>query len=73
MTTKLNPFQISLLRTAIEYFTDAKKEEIEYDWVEGQHDDAIESCKAWIFDAVEVDALLKKMYREAVTNRSDDK
>ncbi len=67
MTTKLNPFQISLLRTAIEYFIDAKKDEIEYDWVEGQHDEAIESCKAWMSDAEEVDALLKIMYREAVT------
>ena len=65
----LNPFQISLLRTAIEYFIDAKKDEIEYDWVAGQHDDAIESCKAWIADAWETDILLKIMYREAVTKK----
>ena len=66
MATKLNPFQIRLLRTAIEYFVDAKQEELEYDWVEGQHDEAIESCKAWIHDADEVDQVLKIMYREAI-------
>lgn len=68
----LNAYQISLLRTSLEYFIDAKKDEIEYDWVEGRHDDAIESCKAWIADALEVDLLLKIMYRETVTNRGDE-
>ena len=64
----MNPYQIRLLRTAIEYFIDAKKDEIEYDWVAGTHDDAIESCKAWILDAQELDEVLKKMYREAVND-----
>ena len=68
----LNAYQISLLRTSLEYFIDAKKDEIEYDWVAGRHDDAIESCKAWIADALEVDLLLKIMYRDTVTNRGDD-
>ena len=62
----MNPYQIRLLRTAIEYFIDAKKDEIEYDWVKGKHDDAIESCHAWIRDAEELDILLKEMYRESV-------
>jgi hypothetical protein len=65
MTTKLSPYQINLLRTAITYFTDVKKDEIENDWIEGIHDDAIALCKRQIFDAVEVDALLKKMYQES--------
>ena len=33
MTESLNCYQIRLLRTAIEYFIDAKQDEIEYDWV----------------------------------------
>jgi len=60
----LNHLQISLLRTAIEYFIDAKHDELEYDWVVGIHDDAIESCKGWIQDALDVDEELKIMWRE---------
>ena len=60
----LTPFQIRLLRTAIEYFVDAKQDELEYDWVKGIHDDAIESCKAWIQDAFDTDEQLKIMFRE---------
>ena len=66
MTEGLNCYQIRLLRTAIEYFIDAKQDEIEYDWVEGVHDQAIESCNAWINDALELDEVLKAMYRTAV-------
>lgn len=62
----MNPYQIQLLRTALEYFIDAKKDEIEYDWVKGRHDDAIESCKAWIADALELDMHLKILYRDTV-------
>ncbi len=61
MTTKLNRFQIHLLRTALEYFIDAKQDEIEYDWMEGVHNDAIESCQAWIRDAEKLDKILKEM------------
>ena len=66
MTSSLSCYQIRLLRTAIEYFVDAKQDEIEYDWVEGVDDNAIESCNAWIKDAWEVDELLKIMYRESI-------
>ena len=68
MSSKLNQFQIRLLRTAIETFIDSKNDELEYDWVVGIHDDAIESCKAWIADALELDEVLKIMYRESVGN-----
>ena len=68
----LNPFQLRLLRTAIEYFIDAKKDELEYDWVAGRHDEAIASCKAWISDAEELDEVLKVMYRDAVTRKDGD-
>ena len=61
MTTQLNRYQIHLLRTAIEYFIDAKKDEIEYDWIEEIHKDAIDSCNAWIKDAEAVDRILYKM------------
>ena len=61
MTTQLNRYQIHLLRTAIEYFIDAKNDEIEYDWIDGVNDDAIESCKSWIKDAEAVDRILYKM------------
>ena len=67
MTSSLSCYQIRLLRTAIEYFVDAKQDEIEYDWVEGVDDQAIESCNAWIADAWELDELLKIMYRESIT------
>ena len=67
MTLSLSCYQIRLLRTAIEYFVDAKQFEIEYDWVEGVDDEAIESCNAWIADAWELDELLKIMYRESIT------
>ena len=66
MTSSLSCYQIRLLRTAIEYFVDAKQDEIEYDWVEGVDDEAIESCNAWITDAWELDELLKIMYRESL-------
>ena len=66
--TTLNPFQIRLLRSAIEDFIDAKKDELEYDWVAGVDDDARESCKSWIADALELDLVLKIMYRESVTD-----
>lgn len=59
--TKLNRYQIHLLRTAIEYFIDAKNDELEYDWIEGVHDHAIESCNAWIKDAEALDEILKEM------------
>ena len=39
----LSAYQISLLRTSLEYFIDAKKDEIKYDWVAGVHDAAIAS------------------------------
>ena len=61
-----NPYQIRLLRSAITDFIDARKDELEYDWVKGVHDDAIESCKASIRDALDIDLQLKIMYREAV-------
>ena len=70
MTSSLSCYQIRLLRTAIEYFVDAKQDEIEYDWVEGVDDEAIESCNAWIQDAWELDELLKIMYRESITELS---
>ena len=66
MTSSLNCYQIRLLRTAIEYFVDAKQDEIDMDWTPGYDDEAIENCKAWINDAWEVDELLKLMYRTAV-------
>ena len=66
MTESLSCYQIRLLRTAIEYFIDAKQDEIEYDWVEGVDDQAIESCHAWIADAEDVDELLKIMYRTSI-------
>ena len=66
MTRKLSCYQIRLLRTAIEYFIDSKQDEIQYDWVDGVDDDAIESCKAWIEDAFETDKLLKILYRESL-------
>ena len=66
MTSSLNCYQIRLLRTAIEYFVDAKQDEIDHDWTPGYDDEAIENCKAWINDAWEVDELLKLMYRIAV-------
>ena len=62
----MSPHEIRMLRTALEYLIDGKKDEIEYDWVAGVHDDAIESCKAWIRDALELDLKLKIMYREAI-------
>ena len=58
---KFNRYQIHLLRTAIEYFIDAKKDEIEYDWDKEIHHDAIESRKAWIKDAEDLDRMLYKM------------
>lgn len=58
---KFNRYQIHLLRTALEYFIDAKKDEIEYDWDEEIHAEAIESCKAWIKDADALDRILYKM------------
>ena len=64
--TGLNCYQIRLLRTAIEYFVDAKQDEIEYDWVAGHDDEAIENANAWIKDAWELDEHLKEMYRTAV-------
>ena len=67
----LSAYQISLLRTSLEYFIDAKKDEIKYDWVAGVHDDAIESCKVWIADAWDVDLVLSILYREAITDRGD--
>lgn len=66
MSDGLNCYQIRLLRTAIEYFVDAKQDEIDHDWTPGYDDEAIENCKAWINDAWEVDELLKIMYRTAV-------
>ena len=66
MTMSLNCYQIRLLRTAIEYFVDAKQDEIDHDWTPGYDDEAIENCRAWIKDAWEVDELLKVMYRTAL-------
>ncbi len=66
MMNQLNCYQIRLLRTAIEYFIDAKQDEIDFDYVEGVDDNAIESCKAWISDAISTDDLLKIMYRESL-------
>ena len=66
MMMSLNCYQIRLLRTAIEYFVDAKQDEIDHDWTPGYDDEGIENCKAWINDAWEVDELLKIMYRTAV-------
>ena len=64
MTTTLTRSQIHLLRLALEYFIDGKRDEIEYDWVEGIHDDAISSCNAWIKDALELDVILHIMRNE---------
>jgi|TARA_R100000479_G_scaffold129898_1_gene68122 hypothetical protein len=64
MTTTLTRQQIHLLRCAIEYFIDAKQDEIEYDWIEGMHNDAIEMCRAWIKDAEELDNVLIQMRNE---------
>ena len=62
---KLSRAEIHLLRTALEYFIDAKRDEIEYDWIKGVHNDAIESCMAWIRDAEELDNVLLEMRNEA--------
>lgn len=67
MSSNLNCYQIRLLRTAIEYFVDAKQDEIDHDWTPGYDDEAIDNCKAWINDAWEVDEVLKIMYRTAIT------
>jgi|TARA_Y100000033_G_C2753321_1_gene115086 hypothetical protein len=64
MVTTLTRSEIHLLRLALEYFIDSKKDEIEYDWVEGVHDDAISSCHAWIKDALELDVILQTMRNE---------